>query len=95
MPLFRCFIRGENFPGRLAGLRKPVGFYVTRFVEASSAEAAEDIALAALKEEPKLRLPVGLAKSAAAARVYFEEIVEVEPSWRQPESGFTFFEMEN
>ena len=95
MPLFRCFIRGENFPGRLAGLRKPVGFYVTRFVEATSAEEAEGIALEALKMERSLRLPVGLRKSAAAARIYFEEIVEVESSWRRPKAGFTFFEMEH
>jgi hypothetical protein len=34
MPLFRCSIRGENFPGELIGLTTAARFKATRFVEA-------------------------------------------------------------
>ena len=43
MPLFRCSIRGENFPGELIGLTTAVGFHATRFVDAESATEAEQI----------------------------------------------------
>jgi hypothetical protein len=86
-------MRGENFPGRLIGSRKPIGFYVTRFVEAQSVEDAESLALQALQRERSLRVPPVVRKRFADARVYFEEIVEVEPRWKRPKKGFSFFEM--
>ena len=76
MAWFRCFICGENFPGQLIGKIVPVGFYVTRFVEAVNAEAAESAALQSLRDEPILTPPPGYARL-GQARVYFEEIEEL------------------
>ena len=76
MAWFRCFIRGENFPGQMIGSAGPVGFYVTRFVEATGATEAEVIALRVLRAEPSLAPPPGFTPS-GQARVFFEEIEEV------------------
>jgi hypothetical protein len=38
--LYRCLVRGENFPGEMLSLPYDVGFYTTRFVAASDAGAA-------------------------------------------------------
>lgn len=76
MAWFRCFIRGENFPGQLVGEPRPVGFYVTRFVEAADPQAAEFVAIHGLRAEPKLTLPPGFTPN-GQARVFFEEIEAV------------------
>ena len=91
MPLFKCFIRGENFPP-LKGSKSLMGFYITRWVEASSAEDAELIALEMLKGE--FVFSEKQKRKAPDARVYFEEIVEVaRDAKRNPNSGATWFEM--
>lgn len=92
MPLFRCFICGENFPGKLLGQDEPVGFYTTRFVEADSPEEAELLAVALLRDDPSLDV---LAEHRTHdARLYFEDINEVPSDTEQkPNSGFTFFTM--
>lgn len=76
MPWYRCLIEGENFPGSLLGKKRPVGFYTTRWIEASSPEEAEIAALEALRQEPNFQ--VADAAKMKDAKVYFEEIVEVE-----------------
>ncbi len=76
MEWFRCFIRGENFPGQMAGEAGRVGFYVTRFVEATNPEAAETAALQALRAEEKLAPPPGYIPM-GRERVFFEGIEEV------------------
>ena len=91
---FRCLFRGENFPGRLAGATGLVGFFVTRFVEAASAEEAESLAVAALKTEPALAKPAGYEPSGIAC-VYLEEIDELPPERvPSPPPGFAWFPME-
>jgi hypothetical protein len=93
MPVFRCFIRGENFPGSLAGESEPIGFYTTRFLEASSASEAELVALETLRGEPEFEL-VRLEDRMEHAQVYFEQIEEVPAEvGRGPGKGFTFFPM--
>jgi hypothetical protein len=94
MPLFRCSIRGENFPGELIGQTTAIGFHATRFVEAKSAEEAERIAVAALREDAALT--VTSEPRVKNAKVYFESIEEV-PSGteRVPNEGFSFFSMDN
>jgi hypothetical protein len=93
MALFRCSIRGENFPGELIGLKVAVGFHATRFVDAESASQAERIAVAALRQDAALT--VTSEPSVKNAKVYFESIVEVPAdSQRVPNSGFTFFTMD-
>lgn len=92
MPLFRCFIRGENFPGELIGLTAAVGFRATRFVDAASAPEAEQLAVAALRQDAELT--VTSEPRVKNAKVYFESIVEVPAdTQREPNSGFTFFTM--
>ena len=76
MPWFRCLIRGENFPGQISGAAGPVGFYVTRFVQAANVAEAEALALQSLRGEPRLAPPPGDTPS-GRARVFFEEIEEV------------------
>jgi hypothetical protein len=93
MPLFRCLIRGENFPGELIGQSAAIGFHATRFVDAGSAAEAEQIAVAALRQEAALTVTV--EPKVKNARVHFESIVEVPADTdRAPNSGFSFFPME-
>ena len=92
MPLYRCLICGENFPGALVGKRSPIGFYATRFIEATSRDEAESLALDQLRNEDALDVPAELRSQ--DARVFFEEIVEVSTDTeRVPNAGFTFFVM--
>ena len=94
MPLFRCFIRGENFPGELLGQSSAIGFRATRFVDAGSAAEAEQIAVLALRQEAALT--VTMEPKVKNARVYFESIVEVPAdTQRVPNSGFSFYSMED
>jgi hypothetical protein len=91
---YRCFIRGENFPGDLVGEGELLGFYVTRFVEAGSETEAESTALQALRSEPKLARPPELNRADPLARVYFEEICEVLPALvPNPQPGFSWYPM--
>jgi len=93
MPVFRCFIRGENFPGSLTGESELVGFYTTRFVEAPSPSAAELVALDLLRAEPEFEL-VRPEDRMENAQVYFEQIEEVSTELgHSPGKGFTFFPM--
>jgi hypothetical protein len=93
MPLFRCSIRGENFPGELIGLTAAVGFHATRFVDARSAAEAEATAVAALRQDAALT--VTSEPRVKNAKVYFENIEEVpSDTERSPNSGFTFFTMD-
>lgn len=92
--LYRCLVRGENFPGEMLTLPYDVGFYTTRFVTAADAGAAEMAVLAMLKEDPALARPDVPAEKAKRARVYFEKIEVVPDDTPQtPNSGFTFFQM--
>ena len=92
MPLFRCSIRGENFPGALLGEASPVGFYATRFVDAPSSDEAELLALGLLRDEEVFNIPPETRSD--NAKVFFDEIVEVATdSARMPNSGFSFFVM--
>jgi hypothetical protein len=95
MTWFRCFIRGENFAADVDGQRGLIGWYTTRFVEATSAEDAETLALEGLKAEPKLAPPAWY-KPAVTARVFFEEIAEIaagDVPMQQP--GFVWHPMES
>ena len=92
MPLYRCLMCGENFPGYMLGETAPIGFYATRFVEAENQEQAEILALESLREEDFFNIP--LEKRSEDAKIVFEEIMEVHPDTEQtPNSGFSFFIM--
>ena len=92
MPLYRCLVCGENFPGALLGKPSPIGFYATRFIEANSRDEAETSVLDQLRNEDVLNIPVELRSK--DARIFFEEIMEVGAATeRAPNAGFTFFVM--
>ena len=92
MPWFRCLIEGENFPGALIRRKGLVGFYTTRWIEASSAEEAEISALEALRAEPMFKVEnVALSLD---AKVYFTEIFEVDGP-AGVNSGATWFAMDS
>ena len=91
--LFRCLVRGENFPGAILGSPNPIGFYTTRYAAAESPAAAEMLVLSILRSDASLQLPPGVEKS-PDTRVFFERIEEV-PSDTPPvpNKGFSFYEM--
>lgn len=92
MPLFRCAITGEDFPGKILHQEDPVGFYTARYVEAETPEEAELLVLDLLRNEAALDLaPEHRSEN---AKVYFESIDEVpEDTERTPNAGFVFFTM--
>lgn len=71
-----------------------IGFYTTRFIEASSASEAELAALETLRAEPEFER-VRPEDRVQHAQVHFEQIEEVpaEPG-RGPGKGFTSFPMD-
>ena len=91
MAWFKCLIEGENFPGSIAQQEGLVGFFVIRCVEADTEDEAETRALAALKQEAMFDLG-GVAKP-KDARVYFNEIVEIDAPLA-PLPGAIWFQME-
>jgi hypothetical protein len=91
---FRCFIRGENFPGSLAGGDGLIGFYTTRFVEASDPALAEAEALGLLRADSRLAKPPGY-ETKGIARVIFEEIAELPAtSFPRQQPGFVWYPMD-
>jgi hypothetical protein len=89
MPIFRCLVRGENFPFLFDGAWRTQGFYTTRYVEAANEYDAEDVALEALQSEDALQRDPS-TPGLEAAQVYFEKIEEV--SQAGANAGFTFFD---
>lgn len=90
MPWFRCVIEGENFPGVLVRKKGLVGFFTTRWVEASSPEEAEVAALETLRGEPTFQMKT--PAKGAEAKVYFTVIAEVAGPGGV-NSGATWFSM--
>lgn len=91
MAWYKCLIEGENFPGSLIQQDGFVGFFVIRCVEADTEDDAETLALAGLKQEAMFDL--GGAAKPQDARVYFNEIVEIDEPLT-PLPGATWFQME-
>jgi len=95
MPLFRCFVRGENFLTNDGGVPKRIGFYTTRWVDAASPEDAELLVVTMLREEPLLQRPDWYDGVGPRATVYVEEIDLVESEERGVNQGFAFFPEED
>ena len=89
MPWFRCLIRGENF---ITADEEAMGFYATRWINAKDASAAEVACLKRLKKSNDLRESFPPEKS-KLAKVYFEEIEEIEESSERFGGGYVFFNM--
>ena len=92
MPIFRCEILGEDFPGLILGESDPIGFYTTRFIDAPSAAEAEQAALAMLRDAPQLQVPPEARSD--KARIFFEQITELATGEAPGVNiGFVFFRM--
>ena len=55
MAVYRVLINGSNFWLTVDGKPTRMGFYLTRFVHAESDEQAEEAAIRALRDHPKLQ----------------------------------------
>jgi hypothetical protein len=94
MPKFRAFIQGVNFHMRVDSPNvEPMMFYVTAYVEAMSAEAAEQASVDLLRASLKLRKGV-FNPPDDPPRMFVEEIEEL-AEWPTgcalPLSGFAFY----
>jgi len=88
MQTFRVLVHGEGMVvRRWLVLRRTVGFYATRLVEAESDAAAGDRALSELRGDPRLALAAIRAPALAVEEV---EVVDGPPAtW--PEPGIVFY----
>ena len=77
----------------LEGKFQLMGFYTSRWVEADTAEAAERLALEMIRSE--FQFSEEDRRRAPDAKMFFEEIVEVEPDTpRGLNKGASWFPME-
>lgn len=92
MAWFKCFVRGEDFPGELVGEKSLVGFYTTCYAEANSTSEAEVIALEQMRDDQRLVLS---SPPTAEPKIYFEEFEEIDRSEVPSEKdGFVWYLME-
>ena len=93
MPFYRCFIRGENFASKKDSGWDLMGFYTTRWVQASNPPAAEQRAVAQLRQEPEFQRPEGYF-GGPPAKVFVEEITHVKALPLKRGNGATWFAMD-
>ncbi len=74
MPFFRALLSVKNLPGEIIGRASPVGFFVTRFVEATDRVAAEEAIRELLRSDAKF---VQYFQKAPNAALVVEEMVEI------------------
>ena len=92
MPWFKCFMEGENFPAAFGSNGKSLmGFYATRWVEASDANSAEFAAVHLLRAEYRHVPPP--ETWTPDAKVFVTEITEV-AGCEGVNSGATWYEMD-
>lgn len=89
---YKVLVRGENFLLNVDGKNQKLGFYTTRFLEAQNEEGAEEMAIALVRDDPKLRSGV-LNEQSDTPVMFAEEIVELESfDGREiPRTGFVFY----
>jgi hypothetical protein len=93
MKKYKVLIRGENFLMRLDSIKQKLGFYTTRFVEASDEEEAEYAVMDLLRVE----LASGvLNQETDTPMMYAEEIEELRSfdGHPFPGTGLAFFPMQ-
>jgi hypothetical protein len=93
MPFYRCLIRGENFAWKTDSGWELMGFYTTRWVQASHAPAAEQHVVTRLREEPEFQRPDGYV-GGPPTKVFIEEIAKVRSLPLRRGSGATWFVMD-
>lgn len=91
MPWFRTFIRGEHFLLESEGQVRALGFFTTRFVEASTPADAEFAAVGLVRADAKLRTSVRNDHS-DPPKMFVDEIEEIEALDVPADNpGYTFF----
>ena len=90
---FRVLVRGENFLLESEGAVKRFGFYTTRFVEAPNEAEAERLAIAALRQDDRLR-GRGLNDMSDPPMLFAEEIAALSPldALEEAAPGLVFYE---
>jgi hypothetical protein len=87
MPHFRCLVRGVGFHGIVEGREGPMGFYVTRAVDAAGVAQAQLLVITAFQEELAAR---GWADKGGRLVVEEIDVIETSDSPDVP-PGFVFF----
>lgn len=94
MKYYRVLLNGQNFLINYEGKKIYMGFYTTRFVEASNSEEAELKAVNNIRNNEKLK-DATLNKSwQKKAKIYLDEIYEIEEKDVQRDYGFGWYKME-
>jgi hypothetical protein len=89
---YRVLLNGRNFTLKVDGHPERMGFYTTRFVEASGTEEAENRAVELIRDDPTLR-DVVLNPRDDPPMVFVDEIEEV--SALRPAAGYTFYRQDD
>jgi hypothetical protein len=89
---YRVLLRGQNFLLNYEGKVQRLGFYTTRFVEADNEAAAEEKALARLRDDPTLRAAV-LNEQSDPPMMFIEEISQLDSfdGLNLPGVGLSFY----
>ncbi len=91
MNIYRVLVNGENFLMTVDGKPEKLGFYTTRFVEASNETEAETAAVSALRQDEQLQGTV-LNIADDPPLLYADEIEQV--SALEKAQGFAFYPSE-
>jgi len=92
---FKVLIHGTNLMVSREGEIARIGFYATRHIEASNANAAASAAIEALWNEEELRLRANLSSSLPQLEVQEVEALGWLAGRTRTASGFTFYEIDD
>ncbi|MCM3870937.1 MAG: hypothetical protein ND895_09635 [Pyrinomonadaceae bacterium] len=90
MKKFKVFVRGENFLVNVDDVKKKLGFYTTRFVEAQDEEAAEYAVMDMLRGDLAEQV---LNDRSDSPMMYAEKVEELDSfaGFPVPGTGFSFY----
>ncbi len=96
MKKYKVFIRGENFLMNVEGVKKKLGFYTARFVEANSEEEAGNAVMDMLRADLKFEKSA-LNDRSDSPVMYAQEIEELKSfdGYPYPGAGFIWFPSES
>lgn len=87
MPFWQVKLNGKNFWLSMNGTPKRLGFFTTRYVEATDAREAELLAVQLIRDDTQLRPAIN--ERSDPPMVFAEEIVQV--AVPAPNAGYTFY----
>lgn len=86
---YRIVINGSNYILNNEGIPTRMGFYATRFIDASSATEAEKKAIESIKNDPTLN--EGILNDSKDQPILSIENIEESIDPGGPEKGYTFY----